>query len=47
MDLLTRKHNAKKRQEDDVYDPGNESINGAIYVYLLENLQSEAAEGLV
>ena len=47
MDLLTRKHNAKKRQEDGVYDPGHELINGPIYVYLLENLQSEAAEGLI
>eukprot|EP00112_Aurelia_sp_Birch-Aquarium-sp1_P008564 Seg1947.2 transcript_id=Seg1947.2/GoldUCD/mRNA.D3Y31 product=Focadhesin protein_id=Seg1947.2/GoldUCD/D3Y31 len=45
IDLLLRKHNMKRRSEDDSYDPSKEIISGPSYAILLEGLKDEATQG--
>eukprot|EP00112_Aurelia_sp_Birch-Aquarium-sp1_P004052 Seg1459.7 transcript_id=Seg1459.7/GoldUCD/mRNA.D3Y31 product=Focadhesin protein_id=Seg1459.7/GoldUCD/D3Y31 len=45
IDLLLRKHNMKRRSEDDSYDPSKEIISGPSYAMLLEGLKDEATQG--
>eukprot|EP00795_Rhopilema_esculentum_P006145 gene6145-11535_t len=44
-DLLLRKHNMKKRPEDDDFNPYREQITGPAYALLLRNMADKTTEG--